>query len=94
MAMHARSVAAYLKGLKSPEKSAIRRILAASLGGDGSARRFPQCNAQVRERLHDAVFEVENDRESRGSGRPYAEDVARLRDLRNRLMDDLGWNDA
>jgi hypothetical protein len=44
--------------------------------------------------LSDAIFEVENRIESRGGGQPDHPTVVALRKVRNRVLDDLGWNEA
>ncbi len=47
-------------------------------------------NDHRRELLSDAIFQVENVLEHRQPEHPQ---VCRLRDVRNRLYDDLGWNE-
>ena len=43
--------------------------------------------------LAEAVFEVEDEFESRGDGQPRHPLVVAMRGVRNRLYDDLGWNE-
>lgn len=49
---------------------------------------------KIRELLAAVIFEVENELEHRKSGQPDNLAVVAMRDARNLLYDDLGWNDA
>jgi hypothetical protein len=94
-----KSVGEYFDGVRvsSHYKSQIRRdalrLMQERGVGDG---RWPlsRLNPQRRISLHDAIFLTENDLESQGSGRPDHPTVVALRQVRNRVLDDIGWNEA
>ncbi|MFW5698710.1 MAG: hypothetical protein ACOCYN_02545 [Planctomycetota bacterium] len=64
-----------------------RRVRAAyrQMGGE-----FQPLNPHRRALLAEAIFQVENDLEHRSPAHPQ---VVALRTVRNRLYDDLGWNE-
>ena len=49
-------------------------------------------NSRNREYLHDSIFLVMDEIESRGGGRPDHPPVVQMRIAMNLLADDLGWN--
>lgn len=49
-------------------------------------------NRRIREYLHDAIFVVMDELESRNGGQPDHPAVMRLRIALNLVKDDLGWN--
>jgi hypothetical protein len=51
-------------------------------------------NSLKRELVHDSVFDVENGIESKNGGQPDHPAVVAMRAMRNRLMDDMGWNEV
>lgn len=72
----------------------VRRIMREKLvaaGGDG--RSLAAMNDGRREMFADAIFAVENEIESRSGGMPDHPTVVALNTARNRVYDDLGWND-
>ena len=89
--MHANSASKYLKPhVHSP--SAIARVRAAMRRISGSAT-LSELNYAKRIALHDAIFEIENEIESRGDGHPDDPTVLELNRVRNLVLDDLGWNE-
>jgi hypothetical protein len=84
-----RSVGAYLQGVKSGHyRGKIRAELRKRLGG-----RWRGMNPRIRECLHDAVFVVMDDLESRNGGQPDHPSVVQMCIALNLLADDLRWND-
>lgn len=96
-----KSVSKYLKysPLPSSTRGKVRAILR-----DMVAKQLPHLvdknpfsgsrfNDAVRHLLHQAVFTVENEIESRGNGHPHDPRVVSLGTIRNRLYDELGIND-
>jgi hypothetical protein len=79
-----RSAGAALAGVGAHMRRKIRGAYR-SLGGT-----FDYLNDQRRELLSEAIFRIENDLEHRQPGHPQ---VRRMRAARNRLYDDLGWNE-
>lgn len=79
-----RSVGSALAGVGAHMRRKIRGAYR-TLGGS-----FDYLNDQRRERLSEAIFRIENDLVHRQPGHPQ---VRRMRDARNRLYDDLGWNE-
>ena len=82
-----KSVRSYLKVVSSPTmRSKVRSAMRRRCGGvwDG-------LNFQRREYLHDSIFEVVNELESREPDHPMVEP---LFDAMNMVDDDMGWNDA
>jgi hypothetical protein len=79
-----RSLRRALSGISSTYR---RRIRQRFLGAVGSYRPL---NDELRATVADAIFEVENDLEHRQRQHPQ---VAIMRAARNRLYDDLGWNE-
>lgn len=51
-------------------------------------------NNQRREWLHDAMFTVENELESKAGGKPDDTTVQQINQSRNHLLDDMGWNET
>jgi len=49
-------------------------------------------NSRRREWLHDAIFQREDEIECKNGGQPDQPRVVAMRRARNRVMDDLGWN--
>lgn len=83
------SVRAYIQGVKSAwVSSKIRAAMRKRVGGS-----WGRLNPKLRESLHDAVFEVIDEYESRNGGQPDDERVIQMRVVLNLLVDDLGWND-
>lgn len=92
------SVTKYFKGqpVSGMFKSRIRARALASMtssGLDVSKHPLSNLNRSKREHLASAIFEVENDLESQGDGRPDHPTVVALRAVRNEVYDDLGWNE-
>ena len=87
--------AQYLRAIKSQHhRTAVvhaYRDLASSRNG-GAPR--PGWTDWHREILQDAILRVENDLESRKGGQPDHPTVVQMRGVRNRIMDELGWNDS
>lgn len=82
------SVRAYIQGVKSAwVRSKIRAAMRKRVGGS-----WKRLNSKLRESLHDAVFEVMDEYESRNGGQPDNERVVQLRVVLNLLADDLKWN--
>lgn len=79
-----RSAGSALAGVGAHMRRKIRGAYR-SLGGT-----FDYLNDQRRELLSEAIFRIENDLEHRQPGHPQ---VRRMRDARNRLYGDLGWNE-
>ena len=87
-----RTYRAYLKPLKS---QSLRSKIKAE--AKRKAFTFGAFNDSHREILAAAIFEVENDFEHRLSGNVGARldsRVVAMRGARNRLYDDLGWNES
>ena len=83
------TVRQYLTGLVSAgDRTKVRNKLRTLNGGTVEGM-----NMRLRERLHDAIFSVENDLESRGGGMPDCPRVVSLRAARNEVLDDLGLNE-
>ena len=83
------SVRAYIQGVKSARvRSKIRAAMRKRVG-----RSWKRLNLKLRETLHDAVFEVMDEYESRNGGMPDDEKVIQMRVVLNLLADDMGWND-
>lgn len=91
------SVSKYLKACpSSTQKAEIRKILKARMVEAGVWRgKWPlsSLNDMSREILADCIFEVEDRLESKSGGQPDNPVVVSLRDARNRVYDDLRWND-
>ncbi len=51
-------------------------------------------SSAIRVLLHDSIFSVMNDLESRAEGRPDHPTVLQLRVALNLVADDLRWNDG
>lgn len=84
-----RSVSTYLRGLKSGRyRTKVRAELKRRLGG-----RWCGMNPKIREMLHDSVFVVMDELESRNGGQPDHPTVVQLRIALNLLQDDLNWSD-
>lgn len=97
----------YLKGIparfRTPiRKAAIRKGLTPTverlkspdpLTGASEKTRY-RMNPENREVLASAIFEIENEFESQGIGRPHHRAVVAMRAARNELYDDLGWNET
>lgn len=84
-----RSVRAYLRGLKSGHyRGLVFAELRERLGG-----RWQGMNAQIRCGLHDSIFAVEDELESRLGGQSDHPTVVQLRVARNLVADDLAWNE-
>lgn len=84
-----RSVGAYLKGVKSGHfRARVRAELKRRLKG-----RWRGMNPKIREILHDSVFIVMDELESRNGGQPDHPTVVQLTISLNLLADDLGFND-
>ena len=76
----------YLQGLKSERattqiRAAVRKRLGAGWSG---------VNAKRREAIHDAIFEVMDEWESRGGG-TSSPAIDQMRAAMNLVADDLGW---
>ncbi|MFA9479224.1 hypothetical protein ACERK3_13110 [Phycisphaerales bacterium AB-hyl4] len=91
------SVSQYLKPISSQSiKRKIRHHMKAKLQAAGSTEARPMSgsmNAAKREMLYDSIFVEENRLESQQGGKPDDPLVIQLRAARNRVADDLGWND-
>ncbi len=72
----------------APITPAWRRRVRAAYRQMGGA--FRPLNDHRRAQLSEAIFQVENDLEHRSPNHPQ---VVALRTVRNRLSDDLGWNE-
>ena len=84
-----RSVGAYLHGVKSSHfRGKVRAELRKRLGG-----RWRGMNPGIREKLHDSLFIVMDELESRNGGQPEHPTVLQLNIAMNLVADDLGWND-
>ena len=88
---HANSTGRYLRlgGVSSTYASKIRKVLRAKLGDPHLSR----LAGARREKLHDAIFEVEDDLESKAGGQSNHPQVLAMNKARNLVLDDLGWND-
>lgn len=91
------SVSKYLKACPSTAKKAeIRRLAKARMIQAGQwSGEYPMSsmNDIRREILADCIFEVEDRLESKAGGQPDDPVVVSLRNARNRIYDDLRWND-
>ena len=84
-----RSVGAYLKGVKSGHyRARVRAELKRRLKG-----RWRGMNPEIREYLHDSLFIVMDELESRNGGQPEHPTVLQLNVALNLLADDLNFND-
>lgn len=84
-----RSVGAYLQGVKSGRyRAKVRAELKRRLGG-----RWRGMNPKIREMLHDLVFIVMDELESRNGGQSEHPTILQLNIALNLLADDLGFND-
>jgi hypothetical protein len=97
--MKRNSVTKYFAGLRASGhyKAEIRRDMSTRLKAKGlwvGQHPLSQLNPAKREILHDCIFAVEDRLESRGGGQPDHPAVVALRTARNRVLDDLGWNEA
>ncbi len=81
---HCRTVGQTLRPLTPYQRHLVRAAFVA-LGGT-----FKHLNDDLRAILSEAIFKVENDLEHRQPKHPQ---VAAMRTVRNRLYDDLGWNE-
>ncbi len=92
----ARSVRAYLRGVRPHYRTQIGRVLRDFLASKGVGRvsggRIP-CNRETRVALADSIFSVENDLESRHGGQPDHPAVVQMRQARHRVELDLDWSD-
>ena len=85
-----RSVSAYLRVVKSGHYRQSARVeLRSRLGGP-----WRGMNPRIREYLHDAIFAVMDELESRTSGQSDHPSVVQLCVALNLVKDDLGWNDG
>ncbi len=85
-----RSVSAYLQGIKSGHyRGKIRAELRRRLGG-----RWRGMNRRNREYLHDSIFSVMDELESRLGGQSDHPNVVQMRIAMNLVADDLGWNEG
>ncbi len=82
---HCRTVGNTLSIASAYQRRLIRAAYRA-LGGT-----FTRLNDHRRALLSEAIFQIENDLEHRQAKH---EQVAILRTIRNRLYDDLGWNES
>ena len=92
----ARSVRAYLRGVRPYYKARIGRVLRESLAAQGVGRVSGgriACNHRTRVALADSIFSVENDLESRLGGQPDHPAVVQMRQARHRVERDLEWSD-
>jgi hypothetical protein len=97
----------YLAGIPAYLRTAIRRA-ALRKGLTATVKRLSdpspltgktestsyRMNESNREVLAEAIFEVENEFESKGNGRPNHPAVTAMRRARNEIYDDLGWNEC
>lgn len=85
-----RSVSAYLRVVKSGHYRQSARVeLRSRLGGP-----WRGMNPRIREYLHDAIFAVMDELESRTGGQSDHPSVVQLCVALNLVKDDLGWNDG
>ena len=83
------SARAYLLGIKNArDRSFVRAAMRKRVGGSWS-----RLNGQLRESLHDSIFEVMNRIESKNGGQSEDPRVIQLCIAMNLVADDLGWND-
>lgn len=93
------NTAQYFRGkpLSGGVKARIKKLAVAKATANGLAgvltHSIGPLNRAKREVFADAIFEVENDLESQGGGRPDHPTVVALRAVRNEVYDDLGWNE-
>jgi len=78
----------YLKGVPAGQRQEIKRLYRAKNNGT-----FPALNMDQRAVLQDCIFVVENRIESEGDGHPHDPRVVAMRAARNRVLDDLRWNE-
>ena len=78
------SVGGTLASVGVHQRSKIRAVYRRQGGS------FTRLNDKLRALLSEAIFKVENDLEHR---QPTHSQVAAMRQVRNRLYDDLGWNE-
>ena len=92
-----KSATQYLKGCTSAlQKGEIRRLARARMTSEGIwVGKYPlsSMNDYRREILADCIFQVEDRLESKNGGDSDNPVVVALRDARNRVYDDLRWND-
>src|SRR5438874_1307676 len=90
------SVTKYLKGVCSASaRGRVRRGLKTALiaAGDPTPELLSRLNDDKRRLLAEAIFAVEDELESRGDGRPHDPVIVQLRAARNRVYDDLRYNE-
>ena len=81
-----KSVRAYLLGVKSVRaRAAVRAAVRKGVG-----RGWSGMNPRMRVLLHDSIFKVMDDLESRAGGQPDHPTVVQLRVALNLVADDLG----
>ena len=85
-----KSVRAYLLGVKSVRARALVRAAVRK----GAGRGWEGMNAGMRVLLHDSIFKVMDDLESRSVGQPDRTTVIQLRVALNLVADDLRWNES
>lgn len=87
------SIRRYLGAVSPHYRGRIYASLREIRAGRGLDRRQTARNDRDRECLADAVFRVEDEVESRCGGQPDEPNVVAMRAARNRIYDDLRWNE-
>ena len=85
-----KSVRAYLLGVKSGRARALVRAAVRKGAGMG----WEGMNPRMRVLLHDSIFKVMDDLESRAGGQSDHPTVVQLLKALNLVADDLRWNDS
>jgi hypothetical protein len=90
------STTKYLRGVPASKKADIRRLFRSRLIEKGlwrGGRTMSAVNDDMRQVLERVIFEIVDAFESTDRGRPFHPITIALHDARNRVCDDLGWNE-